>query len=155
MQSARSGLKHPSTRAHVAIFLCAVGSLSSIHLTGRRAYAGPTGRPRPVGPRLPVGRTRLCSSASKRLPFSGAVLALDALREEDYMRLVKQALEPKDRLTTLYSVPASVALFRQTNHHLSRPGKNFHPPLERRKSWLIASGSRPSRLLLTCPQTTI
>ena len=32
----------------------------------------------------------------------GAVLALDALREEDYMRLVKMALEPKDRLTTLY-----------------------------------------------------
>jgi transposase len=32
----------------------------------------------------------------------GAVLSLDALREEDYMRLVKMSLEPKDRLTTLY-----------------------------------------------------
>jgi hypothetical protein len=38
----------------------------------------------------------------KTAAILGAVLALDALREEDYMRLVKQALEPKDRLTTLY-----------------------------------------------------
>jgi hypothetical protein len=29
-------------------------------------------------------------------------LALDSLKEEDYMRLVKQTLEPKDRLTVLY-----------------------------------------------------
>ncbi len=32
----------------------------------------------------------------------GAVLALDSLKEEDYLRLVKQTLEPKDRLTVLY-----------------------------------------------------
>lgn len=30
------------------------------------------------------------------------ILSLDHLKEEDYMRLIKQALEPKDRLTTLY-----------------------------------------------------
>ncbi len=38
----------------------------------------------------------------KTAAILGAVLALDALREEDYMRLVKMALEPKDRLTLLY-----------------------------------------------------
>ena len=30
------------------------------------------------------------------------VLALDSLKEEDYMRLIKQAMEPKDRLVRLY-----------------------------------------------------
>lgn len=38
----------------------------------------------------------------KTAAILGAVLALETLREEDYMRLVKQALEPKDRLTLLY-----------------------------------------------------
>ncbi len=38
----------------------------------------------------------------KTAAILGAVLALDALCEEDYMRLVKMALEPKDRLTLLY-----------------------------------------------------
>src|SRR5260370_2995624 len=38
----------------------------------------------------------------KTAAILGAVLALDALCEEDYMRLVKQSLEPKDRLVTLY-----------------------------------------------------
>jgi len=32
----------------------------------------------------------------------GAVLSLDALREEDFMRLVKMSMESKDRITTLY-----------------------------------------------------
>jgi Mu transposase, C-terminal len=32
----------------------------------------------------------------------GTVLSLDSLNEEDYMRLLKQSLEPKDRLTALY-----------------------------------------------------
>src|SRR5712691_4166666 len=34
----------------------------------------------------------------KTAAILGAVLSLDSLREEDYVRLVKQALEPKDRL---------------------------------------------------------
>ena len=38
----------------------------------------------------------------KTAAILGAVLALDHLTEEDYMRLVKQSLEPKDRLTALY-----------------------------------------------------
>jgi hypothetical protein len=32
----------------------------------------------------------------------GAVLSLDSLKEEDYMRLLKVSLEPKDRITALY-----------------------------------------------------
>ncbi len=38
----------------------------------------------------------------KTAAILGAVVALDRLTEEDYMRLVKQAIEPKDRLTALY-----------------------------------------------------
>lgn len=38
----------------------------------------------------------------KTAAILGAVLALESLKEEDYLRLVKQALEPKDRLTALY-----------------------------------------------------
>ncbi len=38
----------------------------------------------------------------KTAAILGAVLAPDSLKEEDYMRLVKQTLEPKDRLTVLY-----------------------------------------------------
>lgn len=38
----------------------------------------------------------------KTAAILGAVLALDALCEGDYMRLVKMAIEPKDRLTALY-----------------------------------------------------
>jgi hypothetical protein len=38
----------------------------------------------------------------KTAAILAAVLSLDTLREEDYMRLVKQCLEQKDRLTMLY-----------------------------------------------------
>ena len=38
----------------------------------------------------------------KTAAILGAVLSLDSLNEEDYMRLLKQSLEPKDRLTILY-----------------------------------------------------
>lgn len=38
----------------------------------------------------------------KTAAILGAILSLDSLIEEDYMRLVKQSLEPKDRLTALY-----------------------------------------------------
>ncbi len=38
----------------------------------------------------------------KTAAILGAVLSLDSFREEDYMRLIKQALEPKDRLVALY-----------------------------------------------------
>ena len=38
----------------------------------------------------------------KTAAILGAILSLDTLNEEDYMRLVKQTLEPKDRLIALY-----------------------------------------------------
>ena len=38
----------------------------------------------------------------KTAAILGAVLALSSLKEEDYMRLIKQALEPKERLLALY-----------------------------------------------------
>ena len=38
----------------------------------------------------------------KTAAILGAVLSLESLKEEDYMRLVKMALEPKDRLVALY-----------------------------------------------------
>lgn len=38
----------------------------------------------------------------KTAAILGMVVALDTLTEEDYMRLIKQAIEPKDRLTALY-----------------------------------------------------
>ena len=38
----------------------------------------------------------------KTAAILGAVLSLDSLKEEDYMRLVKMAIEPKDRITALY-----------------------------------------------------
>jgi hypothetical protein len=38
----------------------------------------------------------------KTAAILAAVLSLDSLREEDYLRLVKQAIEPKDRITALY-----------------------------------------------------
>ena len=37
----------------------------------------------------------------KTAAILGGVLSLDALREEDYLRLIRQALEPKDRLVEL------------------------------------------------------
>ncbi|HET8852230.1 MAG TPA: helix-turn-helix domain-containing protein, partial [Ktedonobacteraceae bacterium] len=38
----------------------------------------------------------------KTAAILAAVLSLDSLREEDYLRLVKMAIEPKDRITALY-----------------------------------------------------
>ena len=38
----------------------------------------------------------------KTAAILGAVLSLDSLKEDDYMRLVKVSLEPKDRLVALY-----------------------------------------------------
>src|SRR5256714_3904767 len=45
------------------------------------------------------GAVLLCAKPAAIL---GAVWSLDTLREEDYMRLVKMTIEPKDRITTLY-----------------------------------------------------
>jgi len=49
----------------------------------------------------------------------GAVLSLDSLREEDYMRLVKMSMESKDRITTLYECRHSWPCF-------GKPAVIFH-----------------------------
>jgi hypothetical protein len=48
-----------------------------------------------------------------------AVLALGSLKEEEYMRLIKGALEPKDRLVPPGKLLTSLALFRQASGRLS------------------------------------
>lgn len=55
----------------------------------------------------------------KTAAILGAVLALDSLGEEDYMRLLKQSLEPKDRLTALYECEHSWPCF-------GKPAVIFH-----------------------------
>jgi transposase len=55
----------------------------------------------------------------KTAAILGAVLSLDALREEDYMRLVKQSLEPKARLVALYECTHSWPCF-------GKPAVIFH-----------------------------
>ncbi len=55
----------------------------------------------------------------KTAAILGAVLALDALCEEDYMRLVKMAIEPKDRITALYECQHSWPCF-------GKPAVIFH-----------------------------
>ena len=73
-----------------------------------------------------------------------AVLALGSLKEEEYMRLIKGALEPKDRLVPqancshLWPVPAS----RRSSFIIE--GKSF-PPSERGMCWWIDLASSPSK----------
>src|SRR5439155_1138144 len=55
----------------------------------------------------------------KTAAILAAVLSLDSLREEDYMRLVKQAIEPKDRITALYDCKHSWPCF-------GKPAVIFH-----------------------------
>ncbi len=55
----------------------------------------------------------------KTAAILAAVLSLDSLREEDYMRLVKMAIEPKDRWTALYDCQHSWPCF-------GKPAVIFH-----------------------------
>ena len=99
--AARSGLAHPppdreSTRSYVLsipapALVCQVDEhyMDVTIVTpqgvvmGRRAHAG----------------VLICVKTAAIL---GAVLSLDTLTEDDYMRLVKQAIEPKDAVVALY-----------------------------------------------------
>ena len=88
-------------RAHVAAFLCPLHSCSCTicqvdEHTLDLLMVSPDGT---VITRRVHGAVLICVKTAAIL---GAVLALDNLNEEDYMRLVKQALEPKDRLVALY-----------------------------------------------------
>src|SRR5580765_934140 len=70
----------------------------------------------------------------KTAAILAAVLALDALREEDYMRLVKMALEPKDRLTLLYECQHQWPCYGKPTVIFHTEAK-FSPPNELPKSW--------------------
>jgi len=101
VMDARSGLKHlPHERTSAKSFVLSIASPALIcqvdEHTLDQLVVAPDGT---VLTRRVHGAVLICVKTAAIL---GAVLSLDALREEDYMRLVKQTLEPKDRLTVLY-----------------------------------------------------
>jgi transposase len=98
---ARSGLKHPPhERMSSRSFILSISSPALICQVDEHTFdqliVASDGT---VLTRRVHGAVLICVKTAAIL---GAVLALDSLKEEDYMRLVKQTLEPKDRLTVLY-----------------------------------------------------
>lgn len=98
---ARSGLKHPPhSRMSPKSFVLSIASPALIcqvdEHTLDQLVVTPDGT---VITRRVHAAVLICVKTAAIL---GAVLSLDNLKEEDYMRLVKQAIEPKGRLTTLY-----------------------------------------------------
>jgi Mu transposase, C-terminal len=101
VKEARSGLKHPpresmSPQSFVLsiaypAFICQVDE-HTLDLLVVAADGAPITR-------RVHGAAMICVKTGAIL---GAVLALDSLKEEDYMRLLKISLEPKDRITALY-----------------------------------------------------
>ena len=98
---ARSGLKHPPReRMSPQSFVLSIAAPALIcqvdeHTLDQLVIAADG----TVITRRVHGAVLICVKTAAIL---GAVLSLDTLKEEDYMRLVKMSLEPKDRLTTLY-----------------------------------------------------
>jgi transposase len=98
---ARSGLKHPPReRMSPSSFVLSIaypGHICQVdeHTLDQLVVAADG----TVVTRRVHGAVLICVKTAAIL---GAVLALDSLKEEDYMRLVKQSLEPKDRLVALY-----------------------------------------------------
>ena len=98
---ARSGLKHPSPeRTSPQSYVLSIPSPALICQVDEHTLdllvVTPDGIP--ITRRV-HGAVLICVKTAAIL---GAVLSLDSLNEEDYMRLLKQSLEPKDRLTALY-----------------------------------------------------
>ncbi len=98
---ARPGLKHPPReRMSPSSFVLSIAAPALIcqvdEHTLDQLVVTPDGA---VITRRVHGAVLICVKTAAIL---GAVLSLDSLKEEDYMRLVKMSLEPKDRLTTLY-----------------------------------------------------
>jgi transposase len=98
---ARSGLKHPPReRMSTESFVLSIAYPAHIcqvdEHTLDQLVVTPDGT---VITRRVHGAVLICVKTAAIL---GAVLSLDSLKEEDYMRLVKMSLEAKDRLTTLY-----------------------------------------------------
>jgi AraC-like DNA-binding protein len=101
VSKARSGIKHPPReRMSPYSFVLSIPAPALIcqvdEHTVDRLVVTPDGT---VITEQVHGAALICVKTGAIL---AAVLSLDQLTEEDYMRLIKQALEPKDRLTTLY-----------------------------------------------------
>ena len=101
VQDARSGLKHPPReRMSPKSFVLSIASPALICQVDEHTLdllvLTPDGT---VMTRRVHGAVLICVKTAAIL---GAVLSLDSLKEEDYMRLVKMAIEPKDRITALY-----------------------------------------------------
>lgn len=98
---ARAGLKHsPRERTSSQSFVLSITAPALICQVDEHTLdllvVTPDGT---VVTRRVHGAVLICVKTAAIL---GAVLSLDSLTEEDYMRLVKQSLEPKDRLVALY-----------------------------------------------------
>src|SRR5947209_6464586 len=98
---ARSGLKHfPHERMSPKSFVLSIASPALVCQVDEHTMdllvVAPDGT---VITQRIHGAVLICVKTAAIL---GAVLSLDSLREEDYMRLVKMTIEPKDRITTLY-----------------------------------------------------
>src|SRR6266566_5943643 len=101
VEEARSGLKHaPRARMSPKSFVLSIPYPAHIcHVdehTMDLLVVAPDGT---LLTRHVHGAVLICVKTAAIL---AAVLSLDSLREEDYMRLVKMAIEPKDRITALY-----------------------------------------------------
>jgi transposase len=101
VMDARSGLSHlPHERTSTQSFVLSIASPALICQVDEHTFdqlvVAADGT---VLTRRVHGAVLICVKTAAIL---GAVLSLDALCEEDYMRLVKQTLEAKDRLTLLY-----------------------------------------------------
>lgn len=99
--NARSGLKHtPSERTSAHSFVLSIPYPAHIcqvdEHTLDQLVVTPDGIP--ITTRVHAA-VLICVKTAAIL---GVVMSLDSLNEEDYMRLVKQAVEPKDRLVALY-----------------------------------------------------
>lgn len=98
---ARSGFKHlPPERTSPKSFVLSIASPALLcqvdeHTLDQRIVATDG----TVLTRRVHGAVLICVKTAAIL---GAVLSLDTLCEEDYMRLVKMSVEPKDRLVALY-----------------------------------------------------
>jgi transposase len=98
---ARSGLKHlPHERMSPKSFVLSIASPALICQVDEHTMDLLVVTPdRTVITQRVHGAVLICVKTAAIL---GAVLSLDSLKEEDYMRLVKMAIEPKDRITALY-----------------------------------------------------
>jgi len=121
---ARSGLKHPpSERMSPQSFVLSIPYPAHICQVDEHTLdllvVTPDGIP--ITRRV-HGAVLMCVRTGAIL---GAVLALDALREEDYMRLLKQTLEPKDHLTARYDCKHSWPCFGKPTIIFHDRGKIF------------------------------